>query len=271
MVKRGLDSVVEGQRGIDGKLNLEDPAIAAVDGLRARFRGRLGQLDENYGTGNAAYAAQMRNRDALDFGYDAVSPRVNPDALADAATRMPLDPMRTGYSSGMVDQVERMRYSGNPFDAVYGTPDQVAKVETLFPEGAVDFARQAELETLLARTQMETLGGSPTASRHAADAQFAPGLGSQFMGESALGMATGIPPISAMTSAVRAGLGDRMRIGLGGSERAASIARLLLEPNTAQSLSTVERILLQQAISDRARGAGSMAGASLALPLMPVE
>ena len=271
MVKRGLDSVVEGNRGATGVLNRDDPAIAAIDNLRARFRNRLGELDENYSAGNAAYAAQMRNRDALNFGYDAVAPRINPDVVADALSRMPVEPMQTGYRSGMVDQVERMRYSGNPYDAVYGTPDQVAKVGQLFPEGAQNFARQAELEGMLARTQNETLGGSPTAARQAADAQFAPGLGAQLAGETALGIASGMPPIASITNVARATLRDRMRLGIGGSKRAESIAQLLLEPNPAQALTTVERILLEQELRNQARGAGGLVGASASPALIPAE
>ncbi len=268
LVKRGLDSVVEGKRGINGQLNLDDPAIKAVDGLRARFRTRLGDLDTNYGAGNAAYASQMRNRDGLDFGYKAASPRINPDMLADASSRLPREPMQSGYRSGMVDQVEQMRFSGNPYEAVYGSPDQVAKVGALFPEGAQNFARQAELEALLARTQNETLGGSATAGRHAADPQFAPELGTQLVGESALGMATGVPPIGAITSAMRSGLGDRMRMGIGGSKKAEAVARLLLEPNPDRALSTVERLLLQQLVAQQSKTAGAAAGGALSLPFI---
>lgn len=261
-VKRGLDSVVEGSRGANGVLNREDPLIAALDNLRGRFRGRLGDMDDNYRAGNAAYAEQMRNRDALNYGYDATRPSVSPDGLVDALTRFPADPMRQGYSTGVVEQIERMRLSGNPYEAVYGSPAQMEKAATLFSEGAANFARQAELEQQLARTQYETLGGSPTASRQQADAQFGPGI----MGEMLIDMATGQAPLGTVGRIAR-GAADRYRMGVQGPERGRLIAEMLLAPDPEQAATAVAQILARQAIRDRSLGAGAVVGSGLALPM----
>lgn len=262
MVKRGLDSVVEGARGPTGVLNTEDPAIAALDRLRARFRGRLGELDENYAAGNSAYAAQMRNRDALDFGYDATRPSVSPDVVAEALLRMPAGPMQRGYSTGLVEQIERMRLSGNPYEAVYGSPAQMEKAATLFPEGVENFGRQAQLEQQLARTQYETLGGSPTAARRIADEQYGPSV----MDDVLIDTVTGQPGSGIVRRLARAGA-DRYRMGLQGPQRARTIAELLLAPDPDLALTAVERILARQAIRDQSLGAGAVIGSSIALPM----
>lgn len=261
-VKRGMDSMVEGERGLTGVLNRDDPMVAAVDSLRSRFRNRLGELDENYGAGNAAYSAQMRNRDALNFGYDATRPSVSPDAVADALSRMPAEPMQQGYATGLTEQIERMRLSGNPYEAVYGSPAQMEKAAALFPEGAENFARQAQLEQQLARTQYETLGGSPTAARQQADAQFGPGI----LGEAFIDMATGQAPLGTVGRIARAAA-DRYRMGIQGPERGRQIAELLLAPDPELALTAIERILLRQQLRDQSVGAGSVIGSSLALPM----
>lgn len=269
MVKRGLDSVVEGSRGATGVLNRDDPAIAAVDNLRKRFRGRLGDLDQNYRAGNAAYSAQMRNRDALNFGYDATRTAVKPDVLADAASRMPGDPLRQGFRTGLIEQVEATPFSSNPYDRIAGSPDRVEKLTSLFPEGAPSLLRQADLEQQMAKTGYEVIGGSPTASRRAADEGFAPGLGAQFVGEAGLGMLTGTPPIASTTSAARRLLGDRMRMGFGG-KRAEEIGNMLLEANPATGISVLDDMVARRAAYDRWKSGYNTSlgvfGSSLALP-----
>lgn len=181
-----------------------------------------------------------------------------------------VDQFRSGYRTGMAEQVDRMRLSGNPCDAIHGTPDQLAKVGTLFPEGAENFARQAELERQMAKTQYETLGGSPTAGRRAADETLGPGLGMQLAGESALGMVTGAPPIGALTTAARATLRDRRLLRLG-AKRANDIAELLLNPVPSDALSAVDQVTIARILAAQARAAGGSVGAAAALPLVGVE
>ena len=273
-VKRGLDDILEQNRDpVSRRLHL-DEAGRAVNDVRASLVREMDRLNPRYAEARAAYEGPAKEREALLAGRGAVGPQTTPDRLArmtTGRTEGQLDQFRSGYRTGMAEQVDRMRLSGNPYDAVYGTPDQIAKVGALYPDGASTFARQAELERQMAKTQYETLGGSPTAARAAADRQLGPGLGMQLVGETALGALTGAPPISALTTAARATLRDRRVLGTVGRRQADSIADLLLNPVPAEALSAVDQITIARALSSKAKAAGGSVGAGLTLPLLGVE
>ncbi len=57
----------------------------------------------------------------------------------------PSKPFRQGFASSLTDRVNRARLSANPYDIVAGTPDQQAKLTSLFP-GADSFMRRRSLE-----------------------------------------------------------------------------------------------------------------------------
>jgi len=273
-VKRGLDDILEQNRDpVTRRLHL-DEAGRAVNDVRASLVREVDKLNPRYAQARAAYEGPAKEREALLAGRGAVGPQTTPDRLGRMTagrTDGQLDQLRTGYRSGMAEQVDRMRFSGNPYDAVYGTPDQVAKVGALFPEAAPNFARQAELERQMGKTQYETLGGSPTAGRAAADRQFGPGLGMQLAGETALGVMTGAPPIGALTTAARATFRDKRLLGAVGRRQADSIAELLLNPVPASALSAIDDITVARILAAQAKSIGGSVGAVTTLPLIGVE
>lgn len=268
-VKRGLDDILEERRDPITRQLVLDEAGRAEQGVRRSLVNEMDRLNPAYKDARGAYEGYAKQASALDEGYGATSRQIGQDDLARMLQGMEdpnLGRFQTGYATGLTEQVEKMPFGSNPYARIYGSPDQQAKIGMAFPEGADNFARQVQLEDMLARTQTETLGGSQTASRAAADAMFAPGFGGQMAIETGLGMATGVPPIASMASGLRNALGDRARMGIGGSGKAADMARLLLEPNPQQAMSAIEEILLQQELTRRAQAMGAMAGGSLALP-----
>ncbi|WPZ05484.1 hypothetical protein [Pelagerythrobacter marinus] len=177
LVKRGLDAHLDSFRDQFGNLNVRgNPLAQSVVDLQGRLNSRLGDLNPNYAEGNRVWSQYAQRKDALDQGYNVLPKNAVPQRqFDDALSRMgpeQMDEARTGYATAMADQADRLRYSGNPYDAVYGAPVQQAKVSRLFPDGARDFDRIYGLERDMAKTRHETLGGSPTAARLASDAQF---------------------------------------------------------------------------------------------------
>lgn len=270
-VKRGLDDILEQSRDpVTRRLHL-DEAGRAVNDVRASLVKEVDNLNPRYAEARAAYEGPAKERDALLAGRGAVGPQTTPDRLGrmtNGRTDGQMDQLRTGFRTGMAENVDRMRFSGNPYDAIYGTPDQVAKVGALFPDGADNFARQADLERMMAKTQQETLGGSPTAGRRAADEMFAPGMGVQLAGETALGALAGVPPIGAVSRALTSTVRDRFRMGIGGSKKAESIAQLLLDPSPRAAMDTVDAIIAQQEARARALAIGGSAGAASFVPML---
>lgn len=268
-VKRGLDDILEARRDPITRQLVLDEAGRAEQGVRRSLVGEMDRLNPAYRDARAAYEQYAKQATSLDEGYGATSRQIGQDDLARMVGGMEdpnLGRFRTGYATGLTEQVEKMPFGSNPFTRIYGSPDQQAKIAMVFPEGADNFARQVQLEDMLARTQTETLGGSQTAGRAAADAMFAPGLGGQMAIETGLGMVTGVPPVTSMVTGLRNAIGDRARMGIGGSGKAAEMARLLLEPSPEGAMTAIEEILLQQELARRARAIGAMTGGSLALP-----
>lgn len=270
--KRGMDDVLEQYRNpITRRLDLDESGRAQNGVLRALLQ-EVDSLNPSYGQARGAYEQFADQATALRSGYGATDAMTTPNTLArmtDGLSPEEMTQFGAGFRTSLADQVNRTRFAPNPFERIHGTPDQVAKIGALFPEGAENFGSQAELEALLARTQYETLGGSPTASRAAADAQMGPNMGMQMAGESLLGVATGVPPIGALTTAARATLGDRFRMGFGGGEKADAIARLLLEPDADAAASALERIRLRQAIQQYSAQMGATAAGPAGLLALP--
>jgi hypothetical protein len=268
-VKRGMDDILEGYRDpVTRRLQL-DEAGRAINGVRAGLIREVDRLNPTYAEARAAYEAPARQRDALNAGYGAVSPRTSPDTMGRMTAGLGPDEMgqfRSGYSTGMVEQIERMRRSVNPYESINGSPGQTEKLTTLFPDGIDNFSRQTELEQQLARTQYETLGGSPTASRQQADAQFGPDI----MGDIVIDALTGRPPLGIAGRIARTAA-DRYRMGIQGPERGRQIAELLLTPQPTQALTAIERILLRQQLRDQSVGASAVLGSALALPMAGAE
>ena len=241
LTKRALDAQLEPARNlITGKLDLEGrPDLQAIDELRHTLNTRMGYLNEDYAAGNRAYAAEIAKRDALNLGYSELPQgNVNQARMATATGRLKpetLPDAQAGYATAMADQVEKVRLSGDPFKAVYGSTLQQGKVGAMFPEGADNFGQIAGLESDMAKTAYETLGGSPTAARLQADQAF----------ESAIPDISSLSPKAALTKVALKRLQDRMRTG--GEAKAAALAPYLFNTDPAAALSLIDDIAVKSA------------------------
>lgn len=184
-VKRGIDDILEPQRNqITGKLNLDEGGRAIL-GVQRKLLDEMDAQNPAYGQARDAYSKFAKQAEALNTGHD-VLPRGNlperdfnrilerareydaalPEQFAGQTT---VPEMQRGYATAMSDTADRMRMSGNPYEAVYGSPLQQSKVAALFPEGADNFNRIYSLEGDMAKTANEALGNSATARRSAFD------------------------------------------------------------------------------------------------------
>lgn len=267
LVKRALDSQLEPARNpISGKLMLEGrPDLQSIAGLKDRLNSRMAALNEPYKQGNAAYADVIRRRDALNLGQDVARggvPQRQFDTALERMDEVTLPEMQRGYATNMADTVNRMRMSGDPYKAVYGSPDQQAKVNALFPEGAERFNRLFDLEGDMSKTAYETIGGSPTAARTAADQIFQGGVPTQ-IAATGMDMMTGSPSMSMLRLAARK-IGDYSRTG--GERRAAEMAPALFNTDTKATLAYLDELLRINAAMEAEKAAYAQAGRLLALP-----
>lgn len=235
-IKMGLDTQVERMRNpVTGQLDLQNPATASLNTLRQRLNARMGELNPDYAAGNAAYSQFISQGDAATQGAAATAARVTPedtqralDGLSDAQRPF----YQQGYASSLADTVERTSLSRNPLSTIYGSMGQQAKVGSVFPEGAPNFARIASLEDDMARTSTEVLGGSATQPRRVADEAFDAGGWGDGAFDLGMSAATGAPPMGLLARGAQR-LNDARRVGVG-RERADQIAPILFNTNPGE-------------------------------------
>jgi len=272
--KMGLDSLVEDKRDpITGALNLNDPWTQSVNMLRGNFRGRLGELNPAYAKANQVYSDAISNGSAAEGGYGAAAPGVTPTQAQlgfNNQTEANAPFFQRGYASNMADTVNNTRFTANPMARIYGSPAQQAKVASIFPNGAPNFGRLAQLENDMAATRNEVLGGSQTAARTQADKMF----DNIELGNAAMkGIMTGgasVPFDVAEVGLRKAGNGLFNRMN---AEKAAQIGPILLNQDPAAASAALNDMIARNTAYRRyltATGnAGGMFGASALLPFIP--
>jgi len=266
LVKRGLDDVVGSYRNpVTGQLDLNDQG-RAVEGLRQRFVSEVDRLYPNYAEARAAYAGPASERAALQQGRDLAT--ANPRDIQVTMGRMTpgqQDQFRLGQRVAMSDAVDKVRYSSNPYQNIYGSPLAQQRAATVFGEGPAANMRAAyDAEQRMAQTAYDTLGGSPTAMRAAADDAFDSGLPG--MAADALisyGTGSGGQGIAqkALTKIV-----DNVRLR-GSKNRADQLAPILFNTDPATTAAMIKALTQKSAARDvyvkRARKVGGLFGASL--------
>jgi hypothetical protein len=278
-----IDSIT-GQPRVTGQPNwrtlhymkMEMDKIPEADSLRRRFVGRLGSLNKDYRKANLAYAKEVRKGDIAQAGHDAFNPNVRAPELTTALGRTKEPELfRQGYGSAMVDRARGMRDTANPYElASMASPDQLAKMDAITPNFASRFRQARGVEGEMAATNRELFGGSPTAPRQEADKLFEGGFGDAAL-DFTLSAASGTPPISAARSLLFAGRGgfgglrDAWRLGVGNRarEKADQIAPILFNPDTSQTITTLEDMLRQKAARDAYVSRTGLLGSSIAAPL----
>lgn len=241
-VKRGMDDILEQYRDpITNRLKL-DEAGRAINARKNDLLREMDRVNPEYGQARAAYQRFARHKEALNTGHDILPqgniPQRSFDAILGRATPETLPELQRGYGTAMADIVNRQRLSRNPYDAIYGSPDQQAKVGRLFPQGAERFGRIYDLEKEMAQTATETLGGSQTQPRAVADAMFQNNAG-QIAGDLAMdSITTGVPGTTSIAKAgLRASLQDRGRLGLlGAKKKADELAPRLFDTSNPMGL-----------------------------------
>jgi hypothetical protein len=275
LTKRGLDSNLDGFRNpITGKLDLEgNPEAQSIAGLLHRFNAKLGTLNEPYKQGNAAYAQQIARRDALHLGQDVSAnnvPQRQFDAAMERQTPETLPELQRGYATSMADTVNKQRLSRNPYDAVYGSTDQQAKVGRLFPQGAPRFNRQYELEGTMGDTLAEVLKGSQTQGRNISDQLFQNdalnGVADAAIQATSGG---GIPGGTKLLGMLAQKVKDRGQLGLlGAKAKADALAPGLFDTNNPQGLlDFIDNLVRKQAEEEARKAAYRKAGGLLGLPV----
>lgn len=267
-VKRGIDDILEPQRNpITGKLNLDEGG-RAIQGVRRALVDEVDNLNPAYRTARDAYGEFAQQAEALKTGHQVLPssnlPQRDFDAILSRSTDATRPELQRGYATAMADEVGKRRLSANPYESIYGSTDQQAKVGTLFPEGAADFRRVYDLEKEMAGTATETLGGSQTQPRKVADENFANGVMEAISdaSNSNLGSTMGI---------VKAGLrmaGDRKRLGLiGAQKKATEMAPRLLDTENPQAIiDYLDKLAKDRMEMEARRRAYANVGGLLAFP-----
>lgn len=251
LIKRGLDS----QLYKDGiKLSTKgDPMLQSIDSLRGRYMGVIDNLPgaEDYKQARAIYQENIAPRNALQLGQEAPATQVLPRTVQSQFGELKpnqVQPFQQGYATSLSDTVNKARFSANPYEAIYGSPSAQGKVATVFPQGSQDFDRAYRIEQQMARTNNETLGGSPTAMRNRIDEGFDIGGGAALGMDAASAAMTGGAPVASLARVVAQGISDRARLGVG-MERAGRVGPTLLDANPSNALAALDE--LDYAITNR--------------------
>jgi len=182
-----------------------------------------------------------------------------------------VEQFRLGQRVGMSDAVDRVRFSSNPYQNVYGSPVAQHRAATVFGEGPAAGMKAAyETEKRMAQTAYDTLGGSPTAMRAAADEAFdSPMATALDMGFSAATGGGGVPELGRKAANY---LKDTYRLGAS-KKKADALAPILFNTDPAAVRQMIESLSKKSAARDvyvkRARKVGGLFGASAGLALTP--
>lgn len=272
-IKRGIDDVLEPQRNqITGKLDLDEGG-RALNNLQRTLLGEVDKLNPIYGEARQAYGKFAQQKDALETGFgvlpsgklptrefDAITSRMAPENLPEA---------QRGYATAMADAVDRQRLSANPYEAIYGSPQNQAKVGALFPEGSGKFQRLYNLEKDMAATKAETLGGSQTQGRRVADELFENDLVSA-AADAGIQAASGggLPGGTKLLGMAARAIKDRSKLGLlGAKKKADALAPALFDTENPQNaLGYLDDLIRKQAEQRARRQAYERTAGLLAAP-----
>lgn len=284
LVKQGIDAQIYGPANtnpVTGELNKLSPSVRSLEQFRQNFVGALDRVNPDYPRARAAYQPYAKAREALELGMKGPSARVKPrdiERITGGMTDQSLEEYRGGFATTLADMVGDTKLSGNPYERIFGGTSQRDKIGMLYPEGSRRFARAYDLERDMAQTRYETLGGSPTAARMAADDQFgekALEMGADFAAD--LTATGGALTAGNLLKAGARGVRDMSRLGIGrqAERRADALAPILYNTNPAAAQVSLDQI--EKYLSARQKRKGlfgrraGMFGASAPVVLIPSE
>lgn len=282
LVKKGMDDIIQGHADpITGKVTSSGkPQLQAIEGLRRQFVDRLDAINPTYKQARETYQPYAQRKEALDAGYEALPRNDVPERVFnERLSGLPegtINEARRGYATAMSDKASAMRHTANPYEALYGSPLQQRKVGQMFPDGAADFDRTYNLERDMAKTHYETLGGSPTAARQAADEALGGHLGTMAVDAVSQAATGGGLGVGTAIQAARRILADAGKLGIGkaATKRAEEMAPQLFDTSNPAAIADLVDQMGERlgAISERkaryARRSG-LIGSSVASSLTP--
>lgn len=228
-VKRGMDDEIYGNVDAFGR-PIKTDATRALDGTRAELVRRIDAVNPDYASARAAYAGPAKEREAFQLGVQSVNQ--TPDNIRFTMrdqTPAQQQQYRLGYRSELDNRLGNIRYSQNPWETAFGSPNTQERMSVLFPQGAPRFGRQYDLEGRMAQTQRDVLGNSMTAERGQADQAFGLSPGAALAIDAAAAATTGAPP---MATGLRLGMQygkDAMKVGFG-KKKAEELGPMLFAP-----------------------------------------
>lgn len=249
---RTLDYI---KRGLDGKIRTAftggDPQAAMSGPFYKDARNILLTKADTavpaYEQARLSYGGPMRALDAMEAGQKAVRPGMTADQLGVDLGKIgegDIPQIQLGYRSGLMDQANNVRTSGNPYEATLGTPNSEAKLSTVFPDNPniSRLLRQRDLERQMQATSNDILGNSKTAQRGIADQDFMNKANwAPTAIDAAISMKTGSLPIGPIAKIARAAA-DARKMGLG-KKRADILTPTLLNPDPAAASAELSDIL----------------------------
>jgi hypothetical protein len=258
-VKQGFD------RSYETLKRAGDPLASSINGLRKDYVSEMDRLYPGYDAARAAYAGPIAEREVFQQGVDAR--KMTPDAMGFALKNMPparVEQFRLGRISDMVDQAGKVRFEGNPWTNVVGSPAEQQRLSMLFPEQSQNFIRQYQLERDLAKSQNQILGGSPTAERMLQDQAFQGNIASDLAFDA---VTTGAPLKSSVNVLGRFSKDELGRIGA--EKKANELAPIIFDTDAAMAA----ELFRKAKKAKKARGIfgrrGAPAGASVvSAPIM---
>lgn len=168
-IKRGIDSVVEENRGSDGRLNTYG---RAADETRREYVTRLRGLNPKYADALNTWSGPSESLDAIRVGQDALkmSPEQNAARLKEMSPN-DREFARLGIGQALRDIANKRGPLAAEFDRVsgtqYGSTSTRQQLRPFFDNEAAyrKFVDSVTAETTMPRTTNRILGGSQTAER----------------------------------------------------------------------------------------------------------
>jgi hypothetical protein len=224
--KRGMDGIIEANRGADGRLN---QLGRSVDQLRRAWLAELDEIHPIYKDARASWAGDAASIDAVNLGRKFAS--LTPEELADAVAGMaPSDRefLRIGVADSVVQRIESTAFSGDESKAVINSLWREGQLRAVFPTEAAaqDFIDSVALERLMFDTRQMIYGNSQTVARATQDAA----------NKTEMGMHVAHGALHALSGSYMATLRSAVRLAkyLGlkpSNDLNAAVARILTDPD----------------------------------------
>jgi hypothetical protein len=171
MAKRGLDSMIAGQREATGKLS---PWGRRLAGTKSKFVEEIDYLDTSgiYRRARDAWAGPAATKDALEIGKNLFSQ--SPEEIRDMMANMgdaEREAVKIGTADMLRERILKAGFGGDQARAILRTPWMEQHLEQLIPKAAdrEKFFYRVAGEHTMAETAAKRMAGSQSAERLAED------------------------------------------------------------------------------------------------------